>query len=104
MTEKKTFKNVLVGSAHTDGARIEWLVSGEGVYSAAEWDMEVTFTKKSKPIQQNTWVEDECGCPLFVLGLRGQFAWVTGEPNNLDLEDDSFVPDLVVRIDTLTSR
>ena len=46
MTEKKTFKNVLMWSAHTDGARVEWLVSGEGVYSAAEWDMEVTFTKK----------------------------------------------------------
>ncbi len=51
MSEKKTFKNQRVQWSYEPLMRkYGWTVEGIPIFFADEWDMEVTFTKKEKPL------------------------------------------------------
>lgn len=105
MPEIKTFKNIhmVVNSSGND-----WYVyqnSDTGVRSddpkfpTDAWDMEVTFTRKVKPIDPGHWYQDQCGCPLYTLAVNGTWAWVTGNPDLMN--DNRYTPDMVVNVNTL---
>lgn len=72
MTEKKTFKNVEVVPYAAD----QWYVRElngrtHGYFASHEWDMEITFTKKSEPIHVGDMVNHDEGSygPYKVLGI-----------------------------------
>jgi hypothetical protein len=68
MPEKKTFKNPTVP---TTGGREIWILP-EGARGATErfnmddWDVEITFTKKVKPIPDGTLVESTLGGAKYI--------------------------------------
>lgn len=79
MTEKKTFKNVS-SVINTFDPEHTWVVEGfrmkSNEFTHREWDMEVTFTKKPKPIQINSVVEDLMGNTGRVVAVQADKAWV----------------------------
>lgn len=74
MSEKKTFKNPVDMSVYRDGSI--WVKDDNSTYNYDEWDMEVTFTKKVKPIQINSVVEDLVGNTGRVVAVQADKAWV----------------------------
>lgn len=86
MTEKKTFKHPLgltsaFGSLYAkddEGGEYEIYSEAEGLhrFPLDEWDIEVTFTKKVKPIQINSVVEDLAGNTGRVVSVQADKAWV----------------------------
>lgn len=85
MTEKKTFKNVLVepSNSRPGGWFVEAPEGEERHYSPQEWDMEVTFTRKPGPVEVGQWRvmgktgEESC---VYILAIYGLVAWVTDDP------------------------
>ena len=105
MTEKKTFKNAMlqteaVGDYHN--MNHVWKVTASaghgnpyGTFSYEEWDMEVTFTKKVKPLE----VGDKVRCrsfPTYSYTVFGQhMSYVAAYDANGDVEifeDDELEP------------
>lgn len=88
----KTFK----GFVDVDSRRNGWAVEtwsdehlsdpGNEWFPNDEWDMEVTFTKKAKPVEAGQWCEhgpegqEEL---VFVLAVHGKMAWVTDDPDDV---------------------
>lgn len=57
MTEKKTFKGVELGTYYpSPDIPWEWIASGQH-FKHTEWDMEITFTKKFRPLEIGQRVE-----------------------------------------------
>lgn len=88
MSEKKTFKNPQVAHIYmpydgdemfertTDDAYIMAEDGGGHGFDRREWDVEVTLTKKVKPIQINSVVEDLIGNTGRVVAVQADKAWV----------------------------
>jgi hypothetical protein len=86
MTEKKTFKNVssVINSFEPEHT---WLVEGfrleSNVFTHREWDMEVTFTRKLKPItvgsavRYSRWGQEDY--TVTVLAFHDGAYWVQHE-------------------------
>ena len=74
MTEKKTFKNPRDMAVYNDGSI--YVKDTNSAFNYREWDMEVTFTKKVKPIQINSVVEDLMGNTGRVVAVQADKAWV----------------------------
>lgn len=69
VTTYKTYRNV-----HHDN-HIETFVRDE-------WDMEITFTRRAKPIEAGKWYERD-GETVFVLAIYGPWAWLTDDPEEM---------------------
>lgn len=95
--EKKTFKNKHI----SDGGRGITIYDrdgtdaptgpGQGTFLHNEWDMEVTFTKKVKPVE----VGDQVlyyGTYYEVVGVYGDYLWLNDPhddpPSLLTVQDD----------------
>lgn len=81
MNEKKTFSGRVDIDSRTDGWSVEdfntsFTTEGLHWFANDEWDMEVTFTKKAKPIQIHSIVEDLEGNTGRVVSVQGDKAWV----------------------------
>lgn len=88
MTEKKTFKNVS-SVINTFDPEHTWLVEGfrlaNNTFTHREWDMEVTFTKKPKPVEVGSVVRHknwpvwlDSGEPIYfvVKAIVDKQAWI----------------------------
>lgn len=84
MGEKKTFKNVTVGmdSPGYNGGVGYW-VKGER-YPGSEWDLEVTLTRKVKPIPVGTLVVNPHSLALY---LKLETEWVYVDRDTRKVED-----------------
>lgn len=90
--EKKTFKNIgWVSGDLTSGEG--WMISDQHrtQFPRDEWDMEVTFTKKVKPVE----VGDQVlyyGTYYEVVGVYGNYLWLNDPhddpPSLLTVQDD----------------
>jgi hypothetical protein len=97
MTEKKTFKNPEL-DYNTDAWHSNewgWSVDNE-VFPEKDWDMEVTFTKKVKPVeagQRRTYKAGSLSEELVtVIAVSGDLVWVATDPDSL--YDSSWVTKL----------
>lgn len=83
MSEKKTFKvdGRLLGRDYNG---FGWIVAGvdtvvtKGVnhFDDDEWDMEVTFTKKEKPLAVGDKIRDSQGDTAVILAIDGDKVWL----------------------------
>jgi hypothetical protein len=102
MTEKKTFKGSVDIDCRTDGWSVEsWNDSistqtGYDFFSTDEWDMEVTFTKKVKPVEAGQRRTYRAGSPseelVTIIAVSGDHVWAATDPDSL--YDSSWVTKL----------
>ena len=99
MAEIKTFKNPLGLTSHfaienwdnsPDGKKYYEIYTEELGYQTFpldEWDIEVTFTRKPKPVEPGQWRTNfpgtSCEESVYVLAVHGQMAWVSDDPDGL---------------------
>lgn len=87
MTEKKTFKITGPGDGQVlHDTDVSWYACCGHTFELSEWDMEVTFTKKVRPVEVGQWREIDTpgheAC-VYVLAIHGDLAWVTDAPDRL---------------------
>ena len=87
MTEKQTFKNPGVQWKYDPLMRkYGWLIEEYPFFFVDEWDAEIIFTKKQKPLEVGQWVRvHDCGEAILakILHIRGDFLWVSDDPDGV---------------------
>lgn len=111
MPETKTFYHPLGLSSYFTGYKHDWaeeqseqyeIFTVDGGYQQFpldEWDIQVTFTRKVKPIEVNTWVTlhtsgaDET---VYIKAVVGSYAWVIDD-------DDPYATGWIEKLDRLSA-